>query len=37
MIVPGLRVFAEVGLGILPAGMAPPGLKFQAYVLGVVA
>ena len=27
---PGFRVLAVVGLGILPAGMVLPGLKFHA-------
>jgi hypothetical protein len=30
VMVPGLRVFAEVGFGMLPAGMVLPGLKSQA-------
>jgi hypothetical protein len=33
---PGFSVLAEVGVGILPAGMVFPGLKSQAYVLGEV-
>jgi hypothetical protein len=36
VIFPGLRVLAEVGFGMLPAGMVFPGLKFHEYVTGDV-